>query len=139
MHDAVDELPFAAFELVVDNFTLGVAHTLDDILFGCLSRNPAEHAGIQLTQQLIANLSIRIQALFGLVQGHLNRGIGNTLHHSFGFEKLHFANFRIKLGFDFALMTECFLGGGHHRSFQGGDKDRFVDPLFFAYLLDNPV
>jgi hypothetical protein len=139
LHDAVDELPFAAFELIVDNLALGIAHTLNNILFGCLSGNAAEHAGIQLTQKLIADFSIRVQALFGLVQGHLNRRIGNILHHRFGFEKLHFANLRIKLRFDFPLMTECLLGSGNHGGFQGGDKDRFINPFFFAYLLDNPV
>ena len=47
LHDAVDQLAGTAFEFVIDDLALGVAHFLDDVLFGGLRGDPAKDARIE--------------------------------------------------------------------------------------------
>src|SRR4249920_2278428 len=44
LHNPVDQLPFPAFEFVVNDFAFGVAYPLHNVLFGSLRGDAAEQA-----------------------------------------------------------------------------------------------
>src|SRR5439155_811728 len=69
LHDAGDELAFAALELVVDDVALGVAHALDDVLLRRLGGDPAELLRRQLGEQLVADLGLGIELAPSLLDG----------------------------------------------------------------------
>ena len=139
LHNAVYELPFAPLELVVNDLPFGVAQTLYNILFGRLRCDAAEQTRVKLAQQLVADLRVWIKGLLCFFQGDLGGLILNLINHRLGFEELDFADFRVKLRLDLALMAEFFLGRRNHGVFEGADQNRLVDSFFFADLFYDSI
>src|SRR5262249_1445135 len=69
LHNAIDQLSFAAFKLVVDNLPFRIADALDNVLLGGLCSDTAEHTGVQFAQELIADLGIGIKSLSSFLEG----------------------------------------------------------------------
>jgi hypothetical protein len=139
LDDAVDELGLAAFKVIVDDLSLRVAHALDDILLGRLCGDAAEISGVELREQLVADLRLGIEALARLVERDLHGRVLNRLDDGFGLEELDLADLGIELRLDLTLVAEGFLRRRYHRILEGADKDRLVDALFLADLLDDPI
>ena len=121
LHNPVDQLPFASFKLVVDDLAFRIADSLHDVLLRRLGGNATERAGIQLAEELVADLRIGVELFLRLLQGNLNAGVLDLLNYQLGLKKLHLPDFRIILGLDLFLMAEGLLGGRHHGIFQRTD------------------
>ncbi len=139
LHDAVDELPFASFEFVIDDFALGIPQALHDVLLGCLSRDPAKQARIELAQQLVADLGVGIKSIPCFPQGNLRGIVLNLVNDSFGFKELNLADLRIKLRLDLSLVAEFLFGRRDHGILQGADENRLVDSLLLADLFNDSI
>ena len=139
LHDAVDQLALAVLELVEDDLALDVPHPLHDVLLGRLGGDPAEHRGVDLHQQLVAQLHVRVQRVAGLVEIDLGVGVRHVVHHHLGLEDLDLADVGVVLGLEGPLGTERLLGRRHHGGLDGLDEDLPVDALFLGHLLDDPT
>ena len=139
MYDAVDQLSLAPLEFVIDDFPLGVSHFLNNILLSRLRGDAAKRAGVQFTEKLIADLSVRVEIVSCLLQADLERRVIDLLDNGLGFEKLDLTKIGIILRLDLALVAKHLLGRRHHGVFQGADQNGFVDALFFTDLLYDSI
>ena len=139
LHDAVNQLALAILELVEDDLALDVPHPLYDVLLGRLSRDPAEHRGVDLHQQLIAQLHVRVQRFTGLVEIDLGFGVRDVVHHDLGLEQLDLPDIGVVLRLEAPLRAERLLGRRYHGGLDGLDQDLLVDTLFLGHLLDDSI
>ena len=84
----------AILELVVDLFSLGVADVLDEVLLGRLRRDTAHRRGVELDQNLVADLGLGIVLGARLIERGLGQRIGDLLDHRLDLEQLDLAESR---------------------------------------------
>src|SRR5581483_7108800 len=139
LHDAGDDFALAIFELVVDLFALGVADVLDEVLLGRLRGNPAHRRGVELDQDLVAHLRLRVVLCARLLERRLGLWIDDLLDHGLDFEQLDLAQLLVVARFDAAIGAEGPARRRMHHLFDRVYHDRLVDPLLLGNLLDYPV
>src|SRR5438067_5770947 len=139
LHDAGDELAFAALELVVDDVALGVAHALDDVLLRRLRGDPAELLRRQLGEQLVADLGLGTELAPSPLGRDPVQRVLDLRDDRPDLEELHLADLGVELGLDVLLLSEGLLSGREHGVLEGMDDDVAVDPLLLAHLLDDAI
>ena len=139
LDDPVDQLPLTLLEFVIDNFALGVPHSLDNVLLGCLGRDSTKGAGIQLGQELIAQLRLRIEIVPCLLKGNLGIWITYLPYDPLGFKKLNLPKLGVKLRLNLPLVTIGLFSGRDHGVFQGTNEDRLINALFLTDLFNDSI
>ena len=139
LHDARDDFALAILELVEDLFSLGVADVLDQVLLGRLRRDTAHRRGIELDQDLVADLGLGIVLGARLIDRGLGLRIGDLVDHRFYLEQLDFADLGVEARLDIAFVAERAPRRRMHHLLDRAYHDRLVDPFFLGNLLDHPV
>ena len=95
LHRAVDELAFAAGEILEEVFALGFTHLLQQDLLGGLRGNAAETLGCAVDHDQIAQFRVDMPFLSGGGQSHLGAIIDHVFHNFFLGEDRRIAGARI--------------------------------------------
>ena len=134
LDDAGHDFAHAVLVFFVNNFLLGVAHSLDDDLLGRLGGNAPQILNFQAKAHFVVKLHGRI-VLPGLFQGNFLGGTFHFFGHDLEVINFDFAGFLVVGHFNVHFLTVFAVHGSPHGIFQGIDQHVAVQALVLADLI----
>ena len=131
LYDAVHQFPDPVGKFHINIFALGLAHFLQNHLFGHLGGNPSQRLGRLRNPdyRIDGGILVEFQALF---QGHFVQRIFDGLHYLLHQENMDRAGLGVKFRFQIFVGLKVFLRRQHHGILHRIQDDLAVDALFFT-------
>ena len=133
LHDAVQDLPLPADELVVDDLALRVLHLLHDDLARRLGGDPPEILGAQPLAEAVAHLRLGVEDL-RLLEGHRRLGVDDRLRRRSERQDLELPGVGVVGRLEDLVHPVLLPRGGLEGFLDRRDDDGLVDPFFLAQL-----
>ncbi len=137
LNNPVNNRTFTITKHLVNDFPLGITHSMDDDLFGRLSGNSAKIGDIvQLFAEIVIKFNLRIE-LPGVLEIDFRFLVKDLFHHRTVLKNLNLAKLFIKLDFYIPPAAVFFSDRRTDSFLYGIDQQRFVDSLVPANLIEN--
>ena len=138
LDDPREDFAFTILKFIIDQLALCFAHLLDDALFCHLGCNASKRSRRELAEQLVANLSLRVECLLRVSHSYFGFRVCHAPDNSFNFKEFNLTYFLIKLRFDL-LLPKGPTGRRQHGTLKRLNNDVPVHPFFSTDLFDHTI